>query len=200
MTLKNNLGIRNWLIIIAYAIAWLFFLFFVFGCNTPAKLARKEAKANEQAYQRVTLDSALHRKAWYAYNRTQPPCINDTIIGETEVLILSDTQYIRNTDTLVEFMPDTVRITVTKTNTVTQYVIDNKAVNELQDSVRALQLREASHKGQLLSITEQLNEQEKETKSEKKRGNLWFWLCMGAIALGLGSHVVRFIPSNLLRK
>lgn len=182
--------LKDWGWVVLFISALGLILFFV-SCNPSAKLAKK----NEAAYQRVLTDSAMFRKIGKAFEKLQPPCVNDTIIGETEVLILSDTQYIRNTDTLVEFMPDTVRITVTKTNTVTQYVIDNRAVNELQDSVHALQLREASHKGQLLEKDKQLAQKTLEAANEKKRGNLWFWLCMGAIALGLGSHVVRFIPS-----
>lgn len=186
--------LKDWELIVLF-ISALGLILFIVSCNPAAKLA----KDNEKAYQRVLTDSAMFRSIGDKWRKINPS-LTDTSIGETEVLILSDTQYIRNTDTLVEFMPDTVRITVTKTNTVTHYVIDNKAVNELQDSLHARDLRIAQHKGQLSSITLQLNEQEQQTNTERKRGNLWFWLCMGAIALGLGSHVVRFLPSNLLKR
>lgn len=159
------------------------------SCNPISKIARK----NEKAYQTVINDSTLHRKAWYLYNKNVPPCTNDTIIGETQVLILSDTQYVGNTDTLK--IADTIRITTTKTNTVTKYVVDNRAIHELQDSFHAAQVREAQLRGIILQLKSDKAEQEKRVVlAEKKQRQAW-WVVYILIGLFILTHAWRSIPS-----
>lgn len=167
-------NIRGWHIVVGYLLALGIALLFLSSCATVAK-------KNEKAYQRVLTDSAMFRSIGQKFARLQPPCVSDTIIGETQVLILSDTQYVGNTDTLL--LPDTIRITTTKTNTVTKYVVDNRAIHELQDTIHALQVREASNTGRLLQAAANLSNKEIEVKEQAKKANLWKWLFFIAIGL-----------------
>lgn len=151
------------------------------------------AKKNEKAYQRVLTDSAMFRSIGEKWRKLQPPCVNDTIIGETEVLILSDTQYVGNTDTLN--LVDTIRITTTKTNTVTQYVVDNRAIHELQDTIHALQLRAAAYSGNMAQLTTDRNTAQQRADFEAKRAKRAGWLMWGILSVALLSHLLRSIPS-----
>lgn len=161
------------------------------SCNTPAKIARQ----NEKAYQRVITDSAMFKRLYNAGRRIyEVPCTNDTIIGDTEVLILSDTAVLPGTtDTIIR--PDTIRITVTKTNRVTEYITDNRATHELQDSLHAARVREASFRGQLLEKDRQLAESRAEAAQWKKKADIRLVLLLAAIAVAVVVGIKSAIPS-----
>lgn len=178
-------NIRGWHIVVGYLLALGITLLFV-GCATTAKL-------NEKAYQRVLTDSAMFRSIGQRFSKLQPPCVSDTIIGDTEILILSDTQYIGNTDTLR--LADTIRITTTKTNTVTKYVVDNRAINELQDTIHAYQIRAAAHSGTVAQLTTDRDKQSGRADFEAKRAKRAGWLMWGILAAALLSHLLRSFPS-----
>jgi hypothetical protein len=186
MSYQVNEPRKPWEWVILF-LALLGVIVFAVSCSTPARL-------NEKAYQRVITDSALHRKAWYAYDRLRPPCTNDTIIGETEVLILSDTTVLPGTtDTIIR--PDTIRITTTRTNTVTQYVVDNRAINELTDTIHAYQLRAAAYSGNIAQLSSDRDKQAGRADFEAKRAKRAGWLMWGILAAALLSHLLRSIPS-----
>lgn len=166
-------NIRGWHIVVGYLLALGIALLFV-GCATTAR-------KNEQAYQRVLTDSTMFRSIGQRFAKLQPPCVSDTIIGETEVLILSDTQYIGNTDTLR--LADTIRINTTKTNTVTKYVVDNRAIHELQDSFHAAQVREAQLKGQIVQLKSDKAEHEKRAVLAEKRTKQVWLIVYGIIVI-----------------
>lgn len=177
--------------IVYFIVAAVYFILlaWLMSCNTPKKLAKKK----EQAYQTVLTDSAMFKSIGDKYRKINP-CINDTIIGETEVLILSDTVTLPgSTDTLIR--PDTVRITNTKTNTVTKYIVDNKAIQELQDSLHAANVREASFKGQLLEKIDQLDKSKAETSVWKKEAKKRFWINIGLLVALFGSLFWKFYPN-----
>lgn len=178
-------NIRGWHIVVGYLLALGVALLFV-GCATVAK-------KNEQAYQRVLTDSAMFRSIGQRFAKLQPPCTNDTIIGETQVLILSDTQYVGNTDTLR--VADTIRITTTKTNTVTKYVVDNRAINELSDTIHAYQLRAAAYSGTVAQIAADRDKEAGRADFEAKRAKRAGWLMWGILSVALLSHLLRSIPS-----
>lgn len=178
-------NIRGWHIVVFYLLALGIALLFV-GCATTAR-------KNEQAYQRVITDSAMFRSIGQRFAKLQPPCVSDTIIGETEVLILSDTQYVGNTDTLR--LADTIRITTTKTNTVTKYVVDNRAINELSDTIHSYQLRAAAHSGIAAQLTTDRDRGQQRADFEAKRAKRAGWLMWGILAAALLSHLLRSIPS-----
>jgi len=168
-------NIRGWHIVVFYLLALGIALLFLSSCATVAK-------KNEQAYQRVITDSAMFRSIGQKFASLQKPCSNDTIIGETEVLILSDTAVLPGTtDTIIR--PDTIRITTTRTNTVTNYVVDNRAINELSDSLQAVKLREAQQKGIILQVGIDKAEQEKRATSTEKRLKQLGWVLWGLVAV-----------------
>lgn len=177
--------IKGWHIVVGYLLALGIALLFV-GCASTAKL-------NEKAYQRVLTDSVMFKSIGQRYMKLQPPCTNDTIIGETEVLILSDTQYVGNTDTLR--LADTIRITTTKTNTVTKYVVDNRAIHELQDSLHDARVREAQLKGQIVQLKSDKAEQEKRAVLAEKKQRQALWVVYILIGLFILTHAWRSIPS-----
>lgn len=153
------------------------------------------AKKIEKAIQTVITDSAAFRVVGGKWTRLQPPCINDTItVDSTQVLILSDTTILPGTtDTITR--PDTIRITQTKTNTVTKYIVDNRAIHELQDSLHDVMIRLAKKDGELLQLDKDRRESQVKARSEESRANRNWWLFIGAVALwGVG------LIAGLLRK
>lgn len=160
------------------------------SCSSPAKTARQ----NEKAYQRVITDSGMFRSIGQKWSRLQPPCTNDTIIGETQVLILSDTTVLPGTtDTIVR--PDTIRITTTKVKKETQYIVDNRAIHELQDTIHAIRIRNAEWFGKNEQLTKDKQEQEKRAVLSEKRQRQLGWGIWGLIVLLLITHGLRSLPS-----
>ena len=177
--------------IVYFIVAAVYFILlaWLMSCNTPKKLARKK----EQAYQTVLTDSAMFKSIGDKYRKINP-CVNDTIIGETEVLILSDTTILPgSTDTIVK--PDTVRITNTKTSTVTKYIVDNKAIQELQDSLHSGNIREAELKGRIIQLEKDKQELDKRAVLAEKAQRKLIWGIWGLIALLLITHGLRSLPS-----
>lgn len=177
--------------IVYFNVAAVYFILlaWLMSCNTPKKLAKKK----EQAYQTILTDSAMFRSIGDKWRKINP-CISDTIIGETEVLILSDTTVLPgSTDTIVK--PDTVKITNTKTNTVTKYIVDNKAIQELQDSLHAANVREAKKDGQIIQLEKDKQELEKRAVLAENLARKLTWGIWGLIALLLITHGLRSIPT-----
>lgn len=175
---------------VCYIIALVIIIALV-SCNPAKKLAND----NEKAYQRVLTDSGMFRSIGDKWRKINP-CLTDTIIGETEVLILSDTQYVSKdgkTDTLLQNVIQKVTNTVYKDRT--KYIIDNKAINELQDSVHALQVREASHKGQILEKDKQLAQSNAKGAELAKINKYYKWGVIGFVFLVFLFIFSKFTPT-----
>jgi len=163
--------------------------FLLYGCSSAAKMAKKK----EAVYQTVLTDSAMFRSIGDKWRKINP-CTNDTILGETQVLILSDTTLLPGkTDTLVR--PDTVRIVQTKTNTVTKYIVDNKAIYELQDSLHGARGREAHQRGQITQLDKDRTTEHAARVLAQKRQKQLGWGVWGLIAVLLITHGIRSLPS-----
>ena len=182
---RQNKPIEAWELAVGFSAA-LALCLILFSCSP--------AKRIEKAIQTVITDSSAFRIVGGKWTRLQPPCVSDTtVIDSTQVLILSDTVQINSTDTLNRV--DTIRITNTKVNRVVSYIVDDKAIHELQDTIHALQLRQAAHSG----ITTQLSQDRKQAQDradfEAKRAKRAGWLMWGILAAALISHLFRSIPS-----
>lgn len=185
MRKTQNEPIQAWELAVMFAAVLGLCLIFM-SCST--------AKKNEKAYQRVLTDSTMFRSIGQKFMSLQKGCSNDTIVGETEVLILSDTvQLAGNTDTLNRV--DTIRITQVKTKTETKYVIDNRAIHELQDTMHALQLRQAAHSGIVAQLSQDRKQAQDRANFEAKRAKRAGLLMWGILAAALISHLLRSFPS-----
>lgn len=183
---QNNISpVFIWVLVMVYFII----LALITSCNTPKKIARN----NEKAVQTVLTDSTLFKLVGGKYTALQPKCTNDTIIGETEVLILSDTQYVSKSDTLFKDVIQKITNTVYKDRV--KYITDNKAINELQDSLHDRAVRMAQLQGRIDQLTEDRDQQRKRAEVAEAKQKQLGWGIWAVVALLLITHGLRSIPS-----
>jgi ABC-type transport system involved in multi-copper enzyme maturation permease subunit len=142
-------------------IVYLIFLFLiiVLGCN-PIKKAEKTVLNNKESSERVFRELEKTR-----------PCANDTT-----VISISDTLY--KTDTAIDYKVDTINNVVTltekgkiiyKTKTITEtktaFIVDNRRLAIMADSVRFYKV----------SLQDSIN------TSKKWRSRFW-WVILGLVA------------------
>ena len=125
----------------------------LFACNTqkPVRKAINRVLQNDTAFAKVGA-------VWQRLN----PCMNDTVVD-----FVSDTLVSHDTTINVEVFRDTVTNTVTKTVVKevlkkliikdTAYIVDNRAVNQLNEVVRIREKENENLKGQLDSQKGELN-------------------------------------------
>lgn len=124
----------------------------------------------------------------------QHPCNNDTtIITKRDTTIVLDTLYNILTDTvivdgkptiIIKKVPEVIVKKVTITDTVNNYVVDNRRLNIALDSVNW-------YKGTTQQFKAKFEQQISETKAERARGNKWVLYFILLCVLLAVSHWLR---------
>lgn len=151
------------------------FLLIISGCNSIKK-AEKTVLNNKESSERVFRELEKTR-----------PCANDTTI-----ISVSDTLF--KTDTTIDYKRDTINNVITlteqgktiyKTKTITEtktaYIVDNRRLNLMADSVRFYKV----------SLQDSIN------TSNKWRSRFW-WLLLGLILFVLIKRIIVNYFNNII--
>lgn len=184
-----------WKKIIFYT-AIVFLILFLSWLLSSCNVAKREAKRDVVAVNRVKADINLLVQAGESY-RTLFPCSNDSIIKtihDTTTNTLTKT--VKHTDTVVKngiqyiFHTDTAFFEKTKTVYQNTIVTDHELENRRKDTINSLRLQLATQNGTIGEIRTNLSDANKGAN----KWHLYFWLLFaGAIV----SHVVRSYASGL---
>lgn len=145
----------------------LFFFICIFGCKAIEET--KDRKAVGRVLSKPNLTAEVGKRV--------APCANDTtIIHDTTTTIDTRTNY--DTVTTVDTLLDVVTNTVTKTvyvdrvRTIKEYVLDEKLVDRLKDTVDVWKQKAySSANGELVAKTL--------ADKYRKEANMWMWILIG---------------------
>ena len=204
---------RNWWILFLIALAS---IILAVSCSTPAKTARQ----NQKAYQTVITDSIMFRSIGQRWSRLQPPCANDTVIQfisyDTPPPPPIDPLMIRRISDSLSAKADSVcKEGVEKAytfgyasgyqfaidnqkpivKTQKEYITDNTAIQELQDSLHDAAVREARQDGRILQLMKDGEDMDKRAVLAEKRQKQLGCGIWGLLALLLITHGLRSIPN-----
>jgi len=145
----------------------LFFFICIFGCKAIEET--KDRKAVGRVLSKPTLTAEVGKRV--------APCANDTtIIFDTTLVTITDTQYdtTTTTDTLIDVVTNTITKTVyvDKFRTKIVYVLDEKLINQLEDTIDTWKQKAySSANGELAAKAL--------AAKYKAESNMWKWILIG---------------------
>lgn len=164
-------------------ITFIFFITLFIGCSSGQKAVRK-----------VLADVDLLNQVGEKY-RELKPCANDSVTitvrdttTNTLIKVVTQTDTLKQGDTLYIFHTDTAYFEKTKTIYKEKIVTDKELTNRQKDTINSLRVQSATKDG--------VNQELRATNSTlKKENNHLKWYLVGSVLLAILSHVLRsYVP------
>lgn len=176
MTANGMFQLPDWGKILTASVIVILFALLLSSCNPAAVVARKDTQALNRVEGNVNLLNTA-----FAMGLALHPCINTVTTSpivkhDTTSIHDTSTQYIHKVDTVkytdTVFSIRTITNKITIHDTVTNTVVDNRLLQNANDSLTAYRLRQAGNDGEKLQLSN-------EVKSTKTTLTWWKVIAIG---------------------